>query len=154
MLLFFCLWNKSRRGSDALSWEKKKSGIVPCMRKICLEDYSGDLHLDLRRKRCTASLPGFGQSGSLPKDLPHLPTRTGRSSHPSPPRTTSQAPIPGDWLMAGTIAWDRGSPPKPKPARAAAVPSVGWGSPLGTSPLTPSFTFPGVILRFTTQHLQ
>lgn len=46
------------------------------MRKICLEDYSGYLHLGLRRKGCTASLPEFRQNSSLPKDWfspPHFP---------------------------------------------------------------------------------
>lgn len=95
MLLFLCLWNKRRRGSDALNWEKI---IWDCSlhEKICLEDYLGNLHLDLRRKRCTASLPGFGQNSSLPKDWfshPHLPRRSGPISHCSLPRTSGQAPI-------------------------------------------------------------
>lgn len=142
MLLFLCLWNKRRRGSNALSWGKKKKkiklGIVPCMRKRCVKDYSGDLHLDLRKKRSTASLPGFGQNVSLLKDRfshPHLPTRAGLISHPNLLRTGSRAPIPADRFMVGTIGWDHESLPKPKPARVTATPSVRWGRALQPHPL-------------------
>lgn len=125
------------------------------MRKICLEDYLGNLNLDLRRKCCTASLPGFRQNSSFPKDWfshPHLPRRAGPCSHPSLSRTGTQAPIPVDQLAAGTTAWNCSNLPMPKPARATAAPSVGSFRSHQMGPSDPILFAPERILHFTTQH--
>ena len=58
----------------------------------------------------------------LPPEGPVLPLTPPHASR------TYLTPQPDeDRPMAGTIAWDRGSLPKPKPARATAAASVGWG---------------------------
>lgn len=130
---------KKRQRCSELRKRKIKSGIVPCMRKIRLKDYSGDLHLDVRRRCCTASLPGFEQSSSLLKV--QSPTHT--SPYEQDPSHT-----PACWGQTMRIHSLLGM--------AGICPSQtcqGHRCPIrraGTSSLIPSFTFPGEISHFTT----
>lgn len=118
------------------------------MRKRCVEDYSGDLHLDLRKKRSTASLPGVWAE-RLPPEGPVLPptsphaSRTHLTPQPAEDRQSGAHPCRSvhgwhHWLGL----WES----------AQAQTCQGHCHPIsrvGESPPTPSFSFPGVILHFT-----